>query len=262
MCHERSMPRVLILGATSAIASEVAHLYAARGAKLFLVGRDPSKLKALCESLRAHAPGLELWSEARDLAPASVDGANDDSAALVARARDMLGGLDIALIAHGDLGDQLLSERSVDEALRIMNVNLLSVVALVIPIANILDEQRHGTLGVITSVAGDRGRPRNYTYGAAKGALNIYLQGVRSRLFGSGAHITTLKLGPVDTPMTTTHEKNLLFGEKAQVAKDIVTALDEGRDEVYVPFFWGGIMPVVKHMPERLFQRVKALSGR
>jgi decaprenylphospho-beta-D-erythro-pentofuranosid-2-ulose 2-reductase len=259
MWHERAMSRVCILGATSAIASEVAHLYAMRGARLFLVGRDREKLATLCESLRARAPGLSLTSEARDLALFSTD---DDHAALVSRARDTLGGLDTVLIAHGFLGDQLLSERSFDEAEHIVRVNFLSVVALTIPIANILAEQRHGTLGVITSVAGDRGRPRNYTYGAAKGALHIYLQGVRSRLFSSGARITTLKLGPVDTPMTTSHEKNALFGEKSAVARDIVTALDEGRAEVYVPSYWGGIMPVVRHMPERLFQKVKALSGR
>ena len=122
--------------------------------------------------------------------------------------------------------------------------------------------QRGGTLGVIASVAGDRGRPRNYTYGAAKGALTIYLQGVRTRLFGAGVKITTIKLGPVDSPMTRDHEKNVLFGKPARVAKDIVAAMDAGVSEAYVPSVWAAIMPVVKNMPELLIQKLSFLSGR
>jgi short-subunit dehydrogenase len=173
-----------------------------------------------------------------------------------------LGGLDTVLIAHGDLGDQLESERSYGEAERIFAANFLSVVALLVPIANYLEAKGAGTIGVITSVAGDRGRPRNYTYGAAKGALNIYLQGVRSRLYASAVKVTTLKLGPVDTPMTTDHPKNALFGRPEGVAKDIVAAMDRGVPEAYVPSFWAGIMPVVKNTPEPLFQRIRFLSGR
>jgi len=126
------------------------------------------------------------------------------------------------LIAHGDLGDQLASERSFTDAEKTLRVNFTSVVSLLIPIANHLEQAKSGRLGVITSVAGDRGRPRNYTYGAAKGALNIYLQGLRTRLYASGVRVTTLKLGPVDTPMTREHEKHALFGKPKSVARSIL----------------------------------------
>ena len=115
------------------------------------------------------------------------------------------------MIAQGLLGDQLASERDVAEAERIVDTNFLSVVSLLVPLGNHFEAAGAGHIAVMSSVAGDRGRPRNYTYGAAKGALNIYLQGLRTRLWSRGVGVHTLKLGPVDTPMTATHEKNALF---------------------------------------------------
>jgi decaprenylphospho-beta-D-erythro-pentofuranosid-2-ulose 2-reductase len=244
--------RVLIFGATSAIAADVARLYAARGARLHLVGRSAEKLARLVAEL----PGGGVTSQVADFA-------NLDAAArVVSAALDALGGVDVALVAHGDLGDQLASERSFAAAEATLVANFTSVVALLVPLANHLEGARGGTLGVITSVAGERGRPRNYTYGAAKGALNVYLQGLRSRLHGAGVKVTTLKLGPVDTPMTRTHAKTPLFAKPDAVARGIVSALDAGAAEAYVPAFWALLMPIVRLVPERLFQALPFLAGR
>lgn len=250
--------RVLIFGATSAIAAEVAVLYARRGARLHLVARNADKLSALAERLRAD-PGTAhavVSTERADFAQLA------DSSALVARALSALGGFDTVLIAHGDLGDQLASERSFDAAEATLLVNFTSVVALLVPLANHLEAARSGRLGVITSVAGERGRPRNYTYGAAKGGLNVYLQGLRSRLYRSNVSVTTLELGPVDTPMTRDHEKHPLFGKPAPVARDIVAALDARESRAIIPRAWRIIMPLVKLVPEPLFQKLSFLSGR
>lgn len=247
--------RVLVFGATSAIAAEVARLYGARGARLHLVGRSASKLQALVDTLAPHAAGA-VTSAVADF----TDLIGNEQ--VVADAWAALGGADVVLIAHGELGEQLESERQFSRAESILNVNFVSVVSLLVPLANALAVQRSGSLGVITSVAGDRGRPRNYTYGAAKGGLNVYLQGLRSRLFRVGVKVVTLKLGPVDTPMTRDHTKNALFAEPARVARSIVRALAGRSAEVYVPSFWSVIMPVVKHTPERLFQLLPFLSGR
>ena len=248
----RAMQRVLILGATSAIAAEVAQIHARRGDRLHLVGRNPEKLAALAERC-AMAAVTTRQANFADLA------ANEN---VIADALAALGGVDTALIAHGDLGDQLASERSFAAAEETLRTNLLSVISLLVPLANALEAARHGRLGVITSVAGDRGRPRNYTYGTAKGALNIYLQGLRTRLYPSGVTVTTLKLGPVDTPMTRDHRKHALFGKPPAVAEAIVSAMEAGTPEAYVPSFWAVIMPVVKGTPEMLFQRLPFLSGR
>lgn len=246
------MARVVIFGATSAIAAEAAVKYAARGDELHLVGRNPEKLAAV------HARCADTRSSV-DRADFADLSANE---AVVARAFEALGGIDIALIAHGDLGDQLASERTFAAAEAILRTNFLSVVSLLIPLANRLESERSGRIGVITSVAGERGRPRNYTYGAAKGALNVYLQGLRTRLYASGVAVTTLKLGPVDSPMTRDHEKHALFGKPEKVAGDIVRAIDARTAEAFVPSFWSLIMPLVKNTPEGLFQKLPFLSGR
>jgi decaprenylphospho-beta-D-erythro-pentofuranosid-2-ulose 2-reductase len=245
--------RVAIFGATSAIAAEIARLYAGRGARLFLAGRSPEKLRALAA---AHGGAVAGRHEVDLTAPGAADTAVSSAIAALG------GGLDVAVIAHGLLGDQLASERNVAEAERIIDTNFLSVVALLVPLANHFEAAGRGHIAVLTSVAGDRGRPRNYTYGAAKAALNVYLQGVRTRLWPRGVGVHTMKLGPVDTPMTATHDKTLLFARADRVAAGIVAAIDAGRAEVYLPWFWRPIMAIVRHLPERVMQRVASLSGR
>lgn len=244
--------RIAIFGATSAIAADVARVYAGRGARLYLVGRNAEKLAALARELGASVAG----SASQDF---------DDTAAAegcVRGALEALGGLDLALIAHGLIGDQQQSEAQLAEAERIARTNYLSVMALLIPLANQLELQRHGRLAVLSTVAAERGRPRNYTYAAAKSALNVYLQGVRSRLYKAGVGVTTIKLGPVDTPMTTTHKKNLLFSRSENVGKDIVAVIDRGASQAYVPGYWRFIMFAVRNLPEPLFQRIPALVDR
>lgn len=242
----------LIFGATSAIAAEVAVLLASRGDRLHLVGRSPDKLQAVA----ARCAGSEVTTQHADFARL------DHNDRVVRDAIAALGRVDLVLIAHGDLGDQLASEREFAQAEATIRVNFTSVVSLLVPLANHMEAARSGAIGVITSVAGERGRPRNYTYGAAKGALNVYLQGLRTRLYASGVSVTTLKLGPVDTPMTQGHTKHALFGRAPSVAFDIVKAVEAGVHEAYVPSFWRLIMPVVKNTPEILFQRLPFLSGR
>jgi short-subunit dehydrogenase len=245
-------PRVLVFGANSAIAAEVIRLYAARGARLHLVARNEEKLARVVAEL----PSDQVTSQIADFARLG------EAEGVVRAALAALGGVDVALVAHGDLGDQLETERSFAAAEATIVANFTSAVALLVPLANEMERAGRGTLGVITSVAAERGRPRNYTYGAAKAALNVYLQGLRSRLYAAGVKVTTLKLGPVDTPMTATHTKTLVFASPDAVARGIVAALDRGAAEAYVPGFWAAIMPIVRSTPERLFQRLPFLSGR
>lgn len=244
------MQRVALFGATSAIGADVARCYAHRGARLALVGRNQEKLNALSEELGERVSGEYL-----------ADFTRCNAEALVAQVVRDLGGIDVAIIAHGDLGDQLASERDYGAAAHIFSVNLLSVVALVIPLANLLEAQGRGHLAVLSSVAGERGRPRNYTYGAAKGALTTYMQGVRSRLWPK-VQVHTIKLGPVDTPMTVNHPKNPLFAQSDDVARATVKAIDRGIGEAFVPWYWRPIMETVERLPEPIFQRFKFLSDR
>jgi decaprenylphospho-beta-D-erythro-pentofuranosid-2-ulose 2-reductase len=244
--------QVAIFGATSQIAADVARLYAARGARLYLVGRSAEKLEALSAELGPCVVGSVTQDFDRTF----------ETDAVVHGALHALGHLDVALIAHGLLGDQLLSERDVREAEQITATNYTSVMALVIPLANYFDARGGGHLAVLSSVAAERGRPRNYTYAAAKAAINVYLQGVRSRLYARGVKVHALKLGPVDTVMTVSHDKNVLFSTSPAVAAGIVRAIDRDRAEAFVPGYWRYIMWVVRNMPEAIFQRIGSLSGR
>lgn len=248
------MARVLILGANSAIAQQFARRCAARGDQLFVVARDAGKLSALTAELG----GCVVGSETADLS----DTHNNE--ARVRRAVAALGGgVDLVLVAHGYLGDQIDTERSYRAAEEVLATNFLSAVSLLIPIANLMETQRSGNVVVLGSVAGDRGRPRNYTYGAAKGALHTYLEGLRSRLYGTGVKVFTVHLGPVHSPMTVSHQKNALFAQPGPVAEELLRLVDRGgREDVWLPWYWAPIMTVVKLLPEPVFQRLKFLSGR
>lgn len=236
----------------------MARRYARRGDSLYLLARNRERLDALAQELGPCVRG----SRSADF---DVTSASSDH---IEAAAECLGGLDIAVIAHGQLGDQVRSEADYPEAERILRSNLLSSVSLLIALANHFESARRDPatdpahIALLSSVASERGRPRNYTYGAAKAALNVYLQGLRSRLYGAGVQVHVIKLGPVDTPMTEDHVKNPSFSKPQDVARTIVRAIDRGRREVYVPGFWRPVMFVVRHMPEAIFQRLPFLSGR
>lgn len=252
------MARVLVVGATSAIASAVARACAGRGDRLFLIGRDAGALSALARELR------EIAGTEECVAGVASGDFNDCelNSARVAEGLAALGGVDIALVAHGLLGDQLLSERDFSEARRILATNLDSVISFLIPIANVLEAQGRGSVAVMSSVAADRGRPRNYTYAAAKAGVNTYLEGMRTRLWNTGARVHILKLGPVDSPMTVGHDKNRLFSTPERVARDILRAIERGSFAPYLPWYWWPIMLVVRNLPEAILQRLSFLSGR
>jgi len=244
--------KTLICGATSAIAAEVAALCAARGDRLYLIGRDRAKLAAV----RSRCGDAVVGAVSADLDEL------DAAASRVAAAIEALDGCDRALIAHGYLGDQLRTERDVGYARATIDTNFSSAVALLMPLAEHFERQGSGHLAAITSVAGVRGRPRNYTYGAAKAALSCYLQGLRSRLHRRGVRVHDLKLGPVATPMSEGHPRNFLWGEKVAVARGILRAMERGRHAVYLPASWRYVMAIVRGLPEAVFQRFGFLAGR
>ncbi|SEL25567.1 Short-chain dehydrogenase [Stigmatella aurantiaca] len=244
------MKKVLILGATSAIAQATVRLLAARGAALYLVGRNAANLDAVAKDAATRGAS-KVEQEAVDL---------DDTAAheaLVERAAQALGGLDGALIAHGVLGEQKACERSWADAQKVLHTNFLSAASLLTVLGNRFEAQKAGTLVVLSSVAGDRGRQSNYVYGASKGALTVFLQGLRNRLAPAGVAVVTVKPGFVDTPMTAHVAKNKLFASPEQVARGILRAADGRKDEVYVPGFWALIMLIIRTIPEGVFKRMK-----
>jgi short-subunit dehydrogenase len=241
---------VLVVGATSAIAREAARAFAESGARLFLTGRSESRLAEIADDLRVR--GAERVETAildmTDLA---------QHAAVVRAADESLGELDAVLVAHGTLPDQTACEGSVELTLAALAVNLTSTIALLTRLASLFEERGRGTIAVLTSVAGERGRRSNYVYGTAKAGLNVFLQGLRNRLHGAGVAVVTIKPGFVDTPMTAHLPKNLLFADPRDVGRAVHRAMLEGRDVVYVPWFWRPVMAGIRSIPEGIFKRLK-----
>ncbi|WP_311968780.1 SDR family oxidoreductase [Pseudomonas baltica] len=245
------MKKVLIIGATSAIAASCARLWAGEGSEFFLVARSADKLQQTAADLAARGAG-SIHQHLMD--------ATDYSAhpQMLADCMAALGQIDIALIAHGTLPDQQACERDVQVALQEFANNGTSVIALLTIIANQLETQRCGTLAVISSVAGDRGRPSNYLYGTAKAAVSTFCEGLRARLYKVGVHVITIKPGFVDTPMTQGLPlPALLVARPAVVAKRIVAGITSKVATLYTPGFWALIMLIIRAIPQPVFKRLK-----
>lgn len=241
------MQKVLIIGATSAIAEAVARLYAARSAAIFLVGRNSARLETIAADLRVRG--------AAQVAAYPLD-VNDFAghAAMLDAAWAAHGGIDTVLVAHGTLPDQTACDASVDVALREFTTNGTSTIALCIALAQRLAPGSN--LAVISSVAGDRGRASNYLYGSAKAAVSAFLSGQGQRLRKQGINVLTIKPGFVDTPMTQAFKKGALWASADKVAQGIVRASDRRRAVAYLPGFWWAIMMVIKNIPEFVFRRI------
>ena len=247
---ERARGTVLVAGATSAIARAVAAELARRGHALVLAARDAGEAEAVAADLRVRF-GVAARAEAFD----ALDFASHApfAARLVADEGDVLEGVVVAL---GWMGDRDASKHDTDEARRTIDVNLTAVVSLLTPLADHLEKRRAGFICVVSSVAGDRGRQSNYVYGAAKGGLSVYLQGLRNRLHPAGVRVVTVKPGFVDTRMTFGRAR-FLVASPDRVGKGIVRAIDRGADVVYLPGFWRPVMLAIRAVPERIFKRLK-----
>jgi short-subunit dehydrogenase len=244
------MRKILILGANSAIAQSVARIFVAKGDALFLVGRNPEKLDILVNDLKTRG-GKKVGSLSEDL------NHTEKHSEIIQTARTFLGGLDTVLIAHGELGKQEQAQANYEGAIQLLNTNFLSQVSLLTLLANDFEKQKSGTLAVISSVAGDRGRQSNYVYGTAKGAISIFLSGLRNRLFRSNVNVITFKLGFVDTPMTQEFKKGLLWASPDKVGAGIVRSIEKKRSIVYLPGFWFWIMWIIRSIPETIFKKLK-----
>lgn len=246
------LDRVVVFGATSAIAEQTARKLVASGASVYCIGRNTESLSQIIEDLRVRAgDGQVVNGECADLTDSALH------QKLLSNAADALGGLDAALVAYGSLPDQKICEKDVSSALRAIDVNAVSTVALLSVLGNFFESQGRGVIAAIGSVAGDRGRQSNYVYGASKAMVAAFMQGLRNRLYRSGVSVVTIKPGFVDTPMTSGFDKSgPLWTTPDKVATGIIDAMIRGKNVAYLPGFWWAIMLLIKHIPESIFKRM------
>ena len=240
---------VLILGAGSGIAEATARLYAAEHAVIGLAGRRPERLAVIAADLKARGAGsVETFD---------VDFTAPDAAASLAMMADRLGRIDHVILAYGILGQQASAEQDADAANTIMDVNFRSAAGWALAVANMLERQKQGSLVVLGSVAGDRGRRSNYIYGAAKAGIAVLVQGISHRFADTGPRAVIVKPGPTDTAMTAGMKKGgPMWATPEAVAAIVRKAADSGGPVVYAPGRWFVIMMIIRSIPAAIFNKM------
>lgn len=242
--------KVLVVGATSSIAREIANCYASEGADVHLAARNTEELERTAADITLRHGRTVTFSKLDILE-------YDSHEPFLADAAKKLNGLDVVMLAVGDLADQKVAEQDNKIAARLIETNFTGCALFLNSVATIMERQRSGTIVAISSVAGERGRQSNYIYGSAKAGLTAFLQGLRARMFKSNVQVVTIKLGVVDTKMSYGKEGLLLPVTPAVAARGIIGAARNGGDAVFVPWFWQFIMLIIKCIPEPVFKRLK-----
>jgi decaprenylphospho-beta-D-erythro-pentofuranosid-2-ulose 2-reductase len=247
--------KIVIVGATSSIATHCGRLWSqGKVVDLHLIGRDRERLERIAADLRARAAtGSTVQIVVADFLNAAA--IQNTVAQLAAPSK-----IDIALIAHGSLGDQVACQNDLTKNQAELEVNGVSPVLYAEAFAQQMAQANHGTLCVIGSVAGDRGRRSNYVYGAAKGLVTRYVQGLQHRFAGvkgNQVKVVLIKPGPTDTPMTAELKaKGSKLASVEDVAAGIVAAVAAGKPVAYVPGKWWLIMMVIRHLPSVIFNKM------
>ena len=244
------MKKILIIGATSAIAEHCSNIWAKEGASIFLVGRNKEKLNEINSNLRSKGAKV-VFSYLMDLDEI------ENHKIMLDEAQDRLVDINIILIAYGNLPNQEVCEENVSVALDEIKTNAISTIALLTEISKRLVKKKSGTIAVITSVAGDRGRASNYVYGSAKAMVTTFLSGLRQRLNESNISVVNIKPAFIDTPMTKAFKKNILWSTPEKIAPKIVAAINNNKTEIYIPSFWRIIMMIIKCIPEFIYKKIR-----
>jgi short-subunit dehydrogenase len=244
------MAKILILGACSAIAEETARLYAKEKAEFFLVARNQEKLTAVANDLKARGADAchQFLLDLRDTNQHEQLIENIFAKATV---------IDIALIAHGSLSDEIKCQESTDYALAELEINLMSPVSLLLKLEAKFKQQRHGTIAIISSVAGDRGRKKVAIYGTAKAGLTYIGQALAQRLAEYNVKVLTIKPGIINTPMTASLESKPFAIEASAAAQDIYQAIKQGKILIYTPRLWRFIMLIIRSVPQFIYLKMK-----
>lgn len=244
--------KLVIIGATSAIAEQCARLWVREAVELTLVGRDLTRVERIAADLKQRSPASTIQSRALDFLDAAAIAKLADEAVSAS-----VGGVDTVLIAHGSLPDQSQCEQDLAACREALDINALSPVLFAEAFARHFAAAGRGTLAVIGSVAGDRGRKSNYVYGAAKGLVDRYMQGLQHRFASSAVRIVLIKPGPTDTPMTAhLKTKGMALADPVRVAKEIVTGISKGANVIYTPAKWRLIMLIIRLLPRWIFNRL------
>ena len=245
------MNNILVFGASSKLAEEAVKHIKGVNLNVMLAGPTESKINTVKAHLKTLNPEVNYQSYIID----ALD--YDKHQAMYDHTINEFGGLDTVIIAHGTLPDNEEIRKSQEKSIKEFNINCVSVISLCTIAANYFEKQKNGTIAVISSVAGERGRQSNYIYGSAKAGVSAYLQGLRNRMFEFGVSVVTIKPGMVRTPMTSNLPDSPLFAKAEKVGKEIYDGIRKRKDVVYTPAYWKLLMTIIKLIPEGIFKKLK-----
>jgi decaprenylphospho-beta-D-erythro-pentofuranosid-2-ulose 2-reductase len=244
------MNNIIITSVTSAMATEIAKLYAMDDAKIHLLVRDINKLESIKQNLTIRG------AKSVHITPFNTNDFESHQQ-LIDQTFETIGKVDVLLIAHGSLPNQELCQTDASSVIQELNTNNVSVISQLTHAANKMEAQKSGNITVIAVVACDSGRQSNYLYGAAKGMVSTFLQGLTQRLSKSNVHVLDIKPGFVDTPMTAEFDKGALWAKPEKVAEIIKKRISKKGTFSYTPAFWFVIMTIIKFIPKFVFNRLK-----
>jgi hypothetical protein len=244
------MKKIVIIGATSSIAEHCARIWVKDPIDLVLIGRNQQKLDLIAQDLRVRSPESNITTKITNFEePQAIE-------ALISKLNQTA--VDIALIAHGSLPEHQECQNDLALCKETLDINGLSPVLFAEAFASEMEKRNKGTLAIIGSVAGDRGRKSNYVYGAAKGLVARYAQGLQHRMAKTNVKVVLIKPGPTDTPMTSSIKaKNGALASVEEVSKSIVQGIHEGRSVFYVPSKWEWIMLIIRFLPASIFNKLE-----
>ncbi len=241
----------LVLGGGSEIALVTLERLAARGLRrAVLLGRQPEVMRTAAASLTSK--GVEVVALPFDAEAIDAHVAN------IAGAFSTYGDFDLVVVAFGTLGDQTTFEADPTTAGHAAITNYAGAVSSGLAIASALRDQGHGTLVMLSSVAGQRARRANYVYGSTKAGLDAFARGLGEALRGSGARVMIVRPGFVKTQMTAGMKPRLFAQTAEQVATTIVGGLDRGASVVWAPPLLRPIFLILNALPQAIFRRLTA----
>ena len=241
---------ILVLGGTSDLARATCRaLVRERHARVVLAARDTVAAAPVADELRA-AGASAVDTVVFD----ATDFASHD--AFIRATFEGFGDIDLVIVAFGVLGDQAIAEHDSKAALEIVQTNYTGVVSVSVPLAERLREQGHGTIVLLSSIAGERVRRANFVYGSSKAGVDGYYQGLAAALAGSGVHVMIVRPGFVATKMTAGMKAAPLAAQPDDVAAAVVRGLRRGQEVVWVPPALRSVMMVLRHLPRAVFRRL------
>jgi decaprenylphospho-beta-D-erythro-pentofuranosid-2-ulose 2-reductase len=239
------MSYVLIIGAKSDIAKELARVYSQNGFNLYLASRDSESLKSLSFDIKLRN-GVDVQTKELDIT--NFESHDEFYTNLDPKPIGVV-------IVSGYMSDQKICEIDWSKAFNTIQVNYTGAVSFLNIVSIDMEQKKNGFIVGVSSVAGERGRKANYIYGSSKAAFSTYLSGLRNRLQGSNVNVLTVKPGFVATKMTEGLDlPDKLTAKPEDVAMDIYKAQQKGKDILYTKSMWGLIMFVIKIIPEWKFK--------